>query len=128
MADRPSIPRPEAQFTEAEQLTVVSYRKRQLVMYPVQRTEFEILASGYSSVHLGLAAGCFGAGITLAATIASVNLSEPMGTRFWSGLLILGIATLYFGFMAGRDYFKSKRVIATIKSETVDVVVGEVKQ
>jgi hypothetical protein len=96
-------------------------------MYPVQRTEFEILASGYSSIHLGLAAGCFGASITLGATIASVNLTEPTGTRFWTFLLIFGIATIYFGFMAARDYINSKRVIATIKSETVDVVVGEVK-
>jgi len=122
MADRPAVPQ-----LEPEQLTVVSYRKRQLVMYPVQRTEFEILASGYSSIHLGLAAGCFGASITLGATIASVNLSEPIGTRFWTFLLIFGIATLYFGFMAGRDYLNSKKVIATIKSETVDVVVGEAK-
>jgi len=122
MADRPAVP-----HLEPEQLTVVSYRKRQLVMYPVQRTEFEILASGYSSIHLGLAAGCFGASITLGATIASVNLSEPIGTRFWTFLLIFGIATLYFGFMAGRDYLNSKKVIATIKSETIDVVVGEAK-
>jgi hypothetical protein len=122
MGDRPAVP-----HLEPEQLTVVSYRKRQLVMYPVQRTEFEILASGYSSIHLGLAAGCFGASITLGATIASVNLTEPTGTRFWTFLLIFGIATIYFGFMAARDYINSKRVIATIKSETVDVVVGEVK-
>lgn len=127
MANPPVLPNPEAQFTGAEQLTVVSYRKRQLVMYPVQKTEFEILATGYNSIHLGLAAGCFGAAITLGATIASVPLPEPTGTRFWTGLIILTLATIYFGLMAVRDYRNSQKVISAIKSETVDIVVGEVK-
>jgi hypothetical protein len=97
-------------------------------MYPVQKHELEIMASGYNSVHLGLATGCFGAAVTAAATIASVPLPEPAGTRFWSGLIILVIATLYFGLMAMKDYRKSQKVIGGIKSETVDVVIGEVKQ
>jgi len=115
-------------FGSAEQLTVISYRKRKLVMYPVQKTEFDILSSGYNSIHLGLAAGCFGAAVTLATTIASVSLPEPMGTRFWVSLLILVLATIRFGFIARREYRASQELIAAIKSETVDVVIGaEVK-
>lgn len=111
-----------------EQLTTVSYRKRQLVMYPVQKHEFDILTSGYSSAHLGLFTGFLGAAFTLGATIASVPLPEPTGTRFWNGFIIVSAFTVYFCAMSVRDWFRARAVISTIKSETVDVVVTQEKK
>jgi hypothetical protein len=111
-----------------EELTTVSYRKRQLVMYPVQKHEFEILASGYSSIHLGLAGCFFGAAITIGVTIGSVALPEAAHRVFTDCLIITIIATLYCGLMAIRDYRNSKKVVGSIRSETIDVVVGQTTQ
>jgi hypothetical protein len=110
---------------ERRDLTTISYRKRELVMYPVQRQEFEILASGYSSIHLGLFGGFLGVTSTIGVTLATVPLSESMATRFWTGLFIFGAFSLYCGLMAVRDYRKSQAVLSTIKSETVDVVLTD---
>src|SRR5215831_12003434 len=112
----------------AEPLTTVSYRKRELIMYPVQKHEFEILASGYSSVHLGLFGCFFGGFITLLVTMLSVAMPEPLGTRFFVATLGLGLASVYCGLMAIRDYRNSRKVISGIRSETVDVVVAEGKK
>jgi len=94
-------------------------------MYPVQKHEFEILASGYSSIHLGLAGCFFGAAITLGATVASVTLSEGVHRIFVDSLFMSVAFTFYCGLMAIRDYRNSKKVVGSIRAETIDVVVGQ---
>ena len=106
-----------------DDLTTVSFRKRSLVMFPVQKKELDDLAAGYSSIHTGLF-GCFvGVLCTLIVALATTPLPEPMARRFWDGLYFFAAASLYCGLMAIRDYWNSRNVLATIRSETVDVVV-----
>jgi len=128
MADGHQLPAGGNLQIGGEELTTVSYRKRQLVMYPVQKHEFEILASGYSSIHLGLAGCFFGAAITIGVTLGSVTLPELAHRIFIDCLVITIIAMLYCGLMAIRDYRNSKKVIGSIRSETVDVVIGQTAQ
>jgi hypothetical protein len=104
-------------------LTTVSYRKRELVMYPVQKQEFDILASGYSSIHLALFGIFFGTALTSFVTFESVPLGEPTATRFWLAAITFGALSLYCGVMAIKDYRNCRTVLKTIKSETIDVVV-----
>jgi hypothetical protein len=62
-------------------LTTVSYRKRELVMYPVQKQEFDILASGYSSIHLALFGIFFGTALTSFVTFESVPPRRTNGHK-----------------------------------------------
>ncbi len=99
-------------------LTTVAYLKRKLVMYPVLKQEFEVLASGYTSIHMGLFCCFFGVLSTLVITLATVPLSEQFVTRFWTVSSVFGMGSLYCGLMAVRDYKSSRKVLVEIRSGT----------
>jgi hypothetical protein len=108
---------------ESKDLTTVTYRKRTLVMYPVQRHEFDILASGYNSLHTAFCGIFFGAALTCWVTYWTVVLAEPMKSRFWLAALGFSAGAVYCLCMAIREYLKSREILDTIKAETVDVAI-----
>jgi hypothetical protein len=112
---------------QSKDLTTITYRKRALVMYPVQEHEFDILASGYNSLHTALFGVCFGAALTCWITFWVTKLGEPLATRFWTAALTFSIVSIYCGCMAVRDYRNARKILSTIKTETVDVTIAPTK-
>jgi hypothetical protein len=114
----------KSKFTPQD-LTVITYMKREFIFVPVEQGELRTLASGYNSVHFGLAGIFFGSLITLIVTWTSVSaaLSDRASTAFLCSSLICFTATLYFGCMAWRDYRNSREVLLGIKTQTMPVIV-----
>jgi hypothetical protein len=105
----------------AQDHTIVTMRQRKLEMYPLLDQEVRQLGSGYSSPNLGLSGAAFGAFISLLITDLTALPPEPTGSRFINATLICGIATLAFGVLAIREWWKSRQIIAQVRKETVDV-------
>jgi hypothetical protein len=111
----------------AGDFAVMSYMKREFVLYPIEKNELSILARGYLSVHFGLAGISFGAFLTLFVTWATVALSEPVKSRFFWAFILSIVAFVYFGAMAARDYLNSKATIQGIHTQTTSVIVSSDK-
>ena len=109
----------------ANELTTVTYRKRSLVMYPVQENELNMLCSTFNSIHFGLFGISLGAAISLGIAVFTVSIPEPIGTRFFVAFMISCVFTIYCGLLAARDWFRSDRLVRNIKTETVEVIVQQ---
>jgi hypothetical protein len=113
---------------KAQDLTTVIHRKRRLVMYSVQKSELDMLAEGYTSIHLALCGISFGAAMTILVTLVAVALHETSRRLFSDALVIFLLGTLYCGAMAFLDRRRAGGLLKTINSEMVDVVVAEDKE
>lgn len=106
-------------------LTVISYRRRTLEMYPVLNQELETLVSGYASVYLALFGIAFGALLTLLVTAVTVSLSDAVHRSFVDATLITGLFSVMFGVLALKDWWKSRGVLKKLRKETTEVEVRE---
>jgi hypothetical protein len=108
-------------------LTVISYRRRTLEMYPVLHQELRTLVSGYTSVYLALFGIAFGAFLTLLITLFTVPLQETVHRFFQDATLITAGFTVLLGVMAGRDWWKSSEEIKRLNRETKEAEVRPVE-
>jgi hypothetical protein len=109
---------------EAKDLAVLRVMKREFVLYPVEQNELHTLASGFNSIHFGLAGISFSALVTLGTTRLLANsLSDHEKVILFCALLICLIATVYFSAMAIRDYRNSMGILKGIKTETTTVII-----
>jgi carbon starvation protein CstA len=110
---------------EIKDLTILSYRPRNLEMYPMLRQEVELLVAGYCSVYLGLFGIAFGALATAYITAKTVVLSESDRRFFWTVVVITAFLSLTFGVLAIRDVWNSRAVMDRLRKETRQIEVRE---
>lgn len=108
-------------------LTVISYRRRTLEMYPILDQELRTLVSGYTSVYLALFGIAFGAFVTLLITLLTVTLQEAVHRFFQDATLITALFSVILGIMAGRDWWRSSEEMKKLKKETKEVDVRPVE-
>jgi uncharacterized membrane protein len=110
---------------EIKDLTVLSYQRRSLEMYPMLRQELEMLVSGYCSVYLALFGIAFGTLVTAYITAKTVVLSESDRHFFWTVVVITAFFSVAFGVLAGRDVWNSRAMMNRLRKETRQIEVRE---
>lgn len=98
--------RPE---TEGSPVTVVSM-KREIAMLSVTMEEFEMISSPSTSINMPMFTLCLGSLISVAATIATVQLTDRHLAVFSAVCLVLVLATVYFGIRAVSEYRHGQRL------------------
>jgi hypothetical protein len=109
-------------------VTTVTHRKRNLVMYSLQKHEVDVLRAGYSSPCLGLFGLFAGASLALWLTYEQWSPPDPIANRIWSGCLICAGLAVICGFLAVREWWNCRTVMDTLTEETVEFVVEEKRE
>lgn len=108
---------------------IITHHKRAIEMYHVLKQELDILISGFSSLHMALFGIASGAAITCYVTYNTAQLPEPLKTKYWMATFLTTVLAIYFGLMAGKDWFKARKEIQRIKNEvTTETITVTTKQ
>lgn len=100
-------------------LANVKHMGREFVLYQIQDSELDMLTAGYNSIHLALAGIVFGAFITVAITWTardSPSLKETL--IYLCSTIVFGLASLYLGLMATKDYFNARKIVQRIRGSS----------
>lgn len=96
------------------------------MLYPLQESELDMLATGYTSVHFGLAGITIGSLITLIVTRVVTSTPTDSVRNFLNlAILLFAVLTVYFVAMAGVDFWRSKKLLKKIKTHTSMVTVSQ---
>jgi hypothetical protein len=120
-----TAPPPPGGPYSAQDLTVVTYRQRRLVMFPVLENELQTMLSCFSSAYLALFGVSCGVFVSALFTLLTVSLTEEMGRRFFDATVIFGALLLILGVLAVRDMWRSRQMLGRIRRETIEVGIVE---
>jgi hypothetical protein len=100
-------------------LANVKHMGREFVLYQIQDGELDQLTAGYNSIHLALSGMVFGALITVVTTwLTRVSPSLKETVVYFSSTVLFGLAFLYFGLMALKDYSNARKTIQRIRENS----------
>ncbi len=119
---------PTTKLSKARPQTTVTHRKRNLVMYSLQKHEVDVLRAGYSSPCLGLFGVFGGATLALWLSYSQWKPPEPIATRMYDATLICGGLAIICAFLAAKEWWNAKQLVDTITEETIEYVVEEKKE
>jgi len=104
-------------------LATVKHMGRDFVLYQIQDNELDMLTGGYNSIHLGLGGVVFGAFVTVAITwIARDSPSTKETVIYFCSTILFGLASLYFGLMAAKDYSNARKIVDSIKGSSKPIL------
>ena len=88
-------------------------------MYPVTDEELDALTSHNTGIHLGFLGISVGVLIAFGITLVTVLIPDPKVFAAFIGLSAVGaLATAFFGFMAFREYRRTRRHLQLIKGRS----------
>jgi hypothetical protein len=109
-------------FQRGNSITSITHRRRNLIMYSLQKHEVDSLKAGYTSPCLALFGLFAGAALTLWLTYWTVTVTESVSNKlFFSALSTSGLAVICLAFSI-REWCAANRIIQTVMSETVEFV------
>ena len=121
MSENISPSGPSVVVLPAQSSISLVHHRQEIAVYPITEEQLDALGSN-ASVHLGFFMFTFGVCITSIITLSTVtNMSDRMISIYVACAILTFILSLYFGWMAWKDWQNDKDRKAQIKIRSVRV-------